>query len=172
MKALVLFLILIVAVITDYRRHKIYNWLTLPGMLAGLAWNLAAAGGGGVADALAGLLLGIGFFFPLWIMKKFSAGDAKLCGVVGAFGGLRFSFWAIAFTLAAGAVIALIILARRGMLKATLDRLACGLLTRSLETGNLETAPADQRYPYSAAILIGSLLAQGAITNQIIRLPF
>ena len=173
-KEIILFVILIIALITDIQRDKIYNWLTLPAILVGLTWSTIAASswGSGLLDAVLGLALGIGFFFPLWQMGKFGGGDAKLFGVIGAFTGLQFTFWAIAFTLAAGAAVSLAKLCLQRRLVSTVTYLITGIVTRSLDTGKLSTVSAGRKYPYTVAILAGTVLAYGCRQYEWLELPF
>jgi len=174
MKEGVLLIILIIALLTDLKSGKIYNWLTFPGIIIGIIWHTAAAATWemGLFDSLAGLILGMGFFFSLWCMEKFAGGDVKLFGVIGAFTGLRFTAWALGFTLAAGALVALILLVRRGKLLSTLNHLVIGTITKTIDTGKLSTATVDRRYPYSIAIILGALVTYFSINFNLLRLPF
>jgi len=76
----------LVAAITDFRTGKIYNWLTVPAFLLGLALSFlyatawAGLGGAGVAFLV---------FFPLHFLKIFGAGDVKLAMAFGAVLGVR-----------------------------------------------------------------------------------
>ena len=170
MKFAVLGVILVWAVVTDLRSGTIRNLLTLPAMAGGVLWT----GFDSEAwwDGLAGALLAIGFFYPFWFFDKFGGGDAKLMGVVGAFGGLRFAFWAIVFTLAAGAVFSLLVLLLQRRAGATLKRLGFGLLTRTLETGNLTSLEKSQRYPFALAIAAGTVLTMLALSGHWLQLPW
>ncbi len=169
-KFAVLGFILLYAVYTDVRYGVIRNLLTFPALAAGVVWS--GFDGSVWWDGLAGALLGIGFFYPLWYLDKFAGGDAKLMGVVGAFGGLRFAFWSIAFTLAAGALFSLLVLLLQGRLLRTLQRLGFGLATHTLDTGTLSSAGTGQKYPYAFAIAAGAIVSWLSIHRGMVNLPW
>jgi len=157
------------AVIGDMRTGYIRNLLTMPALAAGIIWTGCD---GPWWYGLAGAVLGMGFFYPLWAIGKFGAGDAKLMGVVGAFGGLRFAFWALAFTLAAGTFFSLLKLLQQRRAGATLKRMGMGLLTQTLTTGTIDSSDQRERYPFSLAIAAGSLLTLLVMRYSLLQLPW
>jgi prepilin peptidase CpaA len=68
----------------DWRYRRIPNWLTLPGLLAGIAVNTAANGWPGTKTSLLGAGLGLLILLPFVLVKALGAGDWKLIGAVGA----------------------------------------------------------------------------------------
>lgn len=170
MRFTVLCIILLWAVITDLRSGMIRNLLTLPAMAGGILWTGFESSEWW--NGLAGALLALAFFYPFWFFDKFGGGDAKLMGVVGAFGGLRFSFWAIAFTLAAGALFSLLVLLVQRRAGTALKRIGFGLMTRTLETGTLSQADQSQRYPFAFAIVAGTVLTGLALSGRWLQLPW
>lgn len=91
---------MIIASITDIRTGKIYNKLTLPAVLVGLALRSAqfavlapdakvAAGIAGLVQAIMGCFLGLLSLgvFKMTIMRKLGGGDVKLMAALGAFVG-------------------------------------------------------------------------------------
>ena len=84
----ILILVLVIAVLTDFRSSRIPNWLTVSAMsfaLAGHAWldNLD-----GILFSLAGLGAGLGLFFLIYLAGGIGAGDVKLMAAIGAFVGV------------------------------------------------------------------------------------
>jgi prepilin peptidase CpaA len=74
---------------TDWSTRRIPNWLTVPGLLAGIALNAVAAGWPGTKDSLLGAGLGLALLLPFVVIRVLGAGDWKLVGALGACLGLQ-----------------------------------------------------------------------------------
>lgn len=74
---------------TDWRSRRIPNWLTVPGLLLGIAVNSLAWGWRGTKDSLLGAGLGLALLLPFVLIRSLGAGDWKLVGAMGAFVGPR-----------------------------------------------------------------------------------
>ncbi len=72
---------------TDWRNRKIPNWLTIPGLLAGVAINSYAHGWHGTKTSLEGAGLALVLLLPVVLLRGLGAGDWKLMGALGAFVG-------------------------------------------------------------------------------------
>src|SRR5579863_6957442 len=70
---------------TDLRDRKIPNWLTVPGILVGIAVNSYFRGWHGTKTSLEGAGLALSVLLPLVLLRALGAGDWKLMGAVGAF---------------------------------------------------------------------------------------
>ncbi len=70
---------------TDWRWRRIPNWLTVPGLVVGLAANAFASGWPGARGSLLGVALGLALLLPLVLIRSLGAGDWKLTGALGAF---------------------------------------------------------------------------------------
>lgn len=70
---------------TDWRSRRIPNWLTVPGLVVGIAANSLLGGWTGAKSALLGALLGLGLLLPFVLLRSLGAGDWKLVGALGAF---------------------------------------------------------------------------------------
>src|SRR4051812_17408673 len=103
---LLLVALVITAAVTDAARHRIYNWTTYPGMLAGLALaacgallerltpNLAhqwqpLVGWLSLTDALTGFLACGVVMIPCFLLFGGGGGDVKLLAMIGALVGLE-----------------------------------------------------------------------------------
>src|ERR1700690_3608510 len=80
-------LLALIAAWTDFRSRRIPNWLTVPGMLIGVAANLALNGWSGLKASLLGVGLGLILLLPFVLLRSLGAGDWKLAGALGAFTG-------------------------------------------------------------------------------------
>jgi prepilin peptidase CpaA len=73
---------------TDWRSRRIPNWLTVPGLLIGVAVNVLTSGWRlGLHTSLLGAGLGLLVLLPFVFLRALGAGDWKLAGALGAFVG-------------------------------------------------------------------------------------
>jgi prepilin peptidase CpaA len=94
--------LLVTAVYSDLRRHRIPNWLTLLGLVAGLVLQTVADGAHGLISGVLGALVGLACFAPFYLLRGMGAGDVKLLAAVGSFMGPEGAFYAAACSLLAG----------------------------------------------------------------------
>ena len=91
-----------VAVITDLKDGKVYNWLTLPAILLGWLLNLYLQGLSGLGYSLVATLLGILLYMPGGVFGLIGMGDVKLLGALGAIGGSNYVFTIFLYSSALG----------------------------------------------------------------------
>ena len=93
---------------TDLYRGKVYNAVTMPGLLAGLAFSVQRAGAPGILD----VFCAVGFtglvLFPFYKAGGLGAGDIKLLAAVSAFMPSGDYLHCFAASFAAGAAIGVI----------------------------------------------------------------
>jgi prepilin peptidase CpaA len=70
---------------TDWRYRRIPNWLTIPGLMLGVAVNSLVWGWPGAKTSLLGAILGLALLLPFVMVRSLGAGDWKLVGALGAF---------------------------------------------------------------------------------------
>src|SRR5205823_11606535 len=75
----------ILAGVTDWRSRRIPNWLTVPGLAAGIVLNTVLGGWPGAKASLLGAGLGLGLLLPFVLLRSLGGGDWKLVGALGAF---------------------------------------------------------------------------------------
>jgi prepilin peptidase CpaA len=85
--ACTLVLLSVISGSTSLRSQRIPNWLTLPAFAVGVALNTVAGGWAGLKLSLLGAGLGLLLSLPFVLLRALGAGDWKLAGAVGAFGG-------------------------------------------------------------------------------------
>ena len=151
-----------VAAYTDVRCGKIFNAVTVPFALLGLALHAIGGGWEGVLLSLGG----IGVGFGLWLVSSFlgrilGGGDIKLLMAFGALQGPGFLLWALGYGAVIGGVIAVVLALRRGMLGATFRSLGTSLYMRAAMSTPMEIADGagSVRLPYAIALGAGALVA-------------
>lgn len=163
--ALLLFLIivLLIAVVSDIRFHKIPNWLTYPTMIGAVIYHTIIKGLGGFLFSVEGVGMGIGLLIVLYLMGGMGAGDAKLMGAVGGLLGPKGVFTAFIFTAIMGALYALVLLTLHGYLKETAKRYGSILKTFILTEQFIYIPPPKidkkPRLCYGVAIALGTLIS-------------
>ena len=156
-----LVIVLVTAAIFDVKFRKIPNILTLPTVVAGLAYHTWFSGFHGFLLSLGGAFLGMGFLIVFYLAGKMGAGDVKLMGAVGSVLGPTGVFNAFLFTAIVGGIYAIIILLYKGRFADSMSRMWQALkltfLTRS------PTASDEKRTGpilcYGIAIAIGTSLS-------------
>jgi prepilin peptidase CpaA len=154
-----LLLTLTTAVITDARRNKVFNWLTFPAMILGIA---VAAGGGKSAllTSVEGLAAGLAAGLVFMVFFRSGAGDAKLLMAVGALSTPGFVVGTSLYGAIAAFPMAVVLTWRRGVLKYTFANLATNAAQRAV--GNTEVDFAENsragKMPYAVALAVGSLI--------------
>jgi prepilin peptidase CpaA len=162
----VLMLLLAVAAVSDYRFHRIPNWLVLSGALFGVIYNTAMPPSphATILFPLAGLGLGLLLFLPLYLVRAMGAGDVKLLAMVGAFLGPGDTFYAALASMLVGGALSIVFVLVRGTARRLLYNLGSlfqlGLLSvaggskPNLRIGADESAG---KLPYGVAIAIGTI---------------
>lgn len=154
--------LLLISVYTDVRYRKIYNAVTVPFAVLGLALNIGARGWGGILFSLGGIAIGLALFFLSALLGRIlGAGDCKLFAAVGAFVGPQMLIWCVLYGLVAGGVIALIVALAKGILRPALTRVWRSVYMRAYQSVPMDIGAASTpvRLPYAVAICVGTLFA-------------
>ena len=120
-----LFALLVTASVSDYRTHKIPNWLTAGGIVFALIYNTAVPfyRDQGFLWACGGLLVGFLIMLPCYALRIMGAGDVKLMAMVGAFLGVTDTLHAVFYSFLAGGIAALVFALRTHALARMLGNL-------------------------------------------------
>ena len=165
-RTVVLFTLLVVAAVSDVRRQRIPNWLTLPGLAFGLLYSAFVPfwGHHGFLWALAGAAIGFGVLFPLWLLRLTGAGDVKLMAMTGALLGLHAIPLALVGSLTAGGICAIVFALRHGNLRTMLGNvLRMAHLGGMAMTAGMPVRVATSgfgsvgRLPYGVPIALGTI---------------
>jgi prepilin peptidase CpaA len=155
----------VVAVFTDVAYQKIYNWLTLPVAIAGLAFNFAFLGLPGLISAIKGLGVGFSFLFIFYLLGGIGGGDVKLLAAIGAVGGYPYIFQVIVLMALVGGLLAIALsltnqslrIAFKRLFQLLLQLVTPGLVVESKEFGGVDKKNLKV-IPYGVAIGLGSIL--------------
>lgn len=158
-------LIVAPAAIIDFRRRRVPNWLTVSGLVLGIALNTILSGTDGLWFSLKGLGLALLIYLPLYLLRGMGAGDVKLMAAVGAIVGPSNWLQIFVVTLVFGAVAAIILVLAKGRVKKTLQNM--GVILMSLGSGHAPykknpelDVRSDQgiRLPHAVTIACGALV--------------
>lgn len=160
----VLFCLLVIAAVIDYRTYKIPNWLTLAGMAFGLTYNAVFPFQVGFLSASGGLLLGFLIMLPLYVLRAMGAGDVKLMAMVGTFLGVAGTFYAAIFTFIVGGIAALAFaLFNKALgrmlsnIKNITQNMAFSAIGGIRPDAQIEASKSIGRLPYGVSISVGTI---------------
>jgi prepilin peptidase CpaA len=145
---------------SDLRTRKIPNYLTLGAALAGLAYNLAVYGWGGLGTSMLGLLLGFGLLILPYLLGGIGAGDVKAMAALGAWLGPAWTLSLFCYMAIAGGLLSLAIMIWKGILWQKIRQGWVYLLNLLLcqSRGKTVVSPPMQvikGIPYGVAIALG-----------------
>jgi prepilin peptidase CpaA len=152
-----------IAGISDIRRRRIPNWLTVSGAVAGVVFHGWRSGFAGVRVSVLGFGLALAVYLLLFSLHAMSAGDAKLMAAVGAVAGAP-AWWRIfLLTAVLGGFLALLVLLRGGRLRRAFWNAAFILREIShLRPPYLAREELDVRSARSLKLPHGAVIALGA----------
>ena len=147
---------------SDWRTRRIPNWLTVSGLLVGIATNSLLRGWPGAKDSLLGAGLGLLLLLPFVLVHSLGAGDWKLVGALGAFlGPQRLITVLFAAILVAGAM-ALVLIVYKGRVRQTfhnIARMLAAFLSLHLPGPELSLDnPESLKIPFGVAVAVAVIL--------------
>jgi prepilin peptidase CpaA len=142
---------------TDLRWRRIPNWLTVPGLLIGVAANTILSGWTGLKDSLLGAALGLALLLPFVLLRSLGAGDWKLAGALGAFTGPGLLVDLLLASVLVAGVMAVILVIYKGRTRQTVRNI--GHILISLVTFRLPGTQVSLDNPDSLKIPYGVALA-------------
>lgn len=157
---LILITALLISLVTDLYKRRIYNIVTLPCILFGLIYHVVNEGLSGLAFSLLGLFIGFLVLLIPFAMGGIGAGDVKLMAAIGACMGAMFVIKAFIYIAILGGVISLGILIKSYGLKSMYTSvLASFMLWRGKSTSALSMMNVNKiAFPYGIAIVLGTFL--------------
>jgi prepilin peptidase CpaA len=158
---LVALMLAIAAAVWDVRQHRIPNWLTLPGIVAGIVLRSALLGWKGFSSAVAGCVLAGGVLLLFYMIRAMGAGDVKLMAAIGSLVGPGQAMNIVLATAICGGVIGIVYALYCGRMWSTVKNVASILKFHALAgvqthpEFNLDN-PEVLRVPYGLAIALGT----------------
>ena len=150
-------LLSVVAGWTDLRSRRIPNWLTVPGLLLGLAANSVLSGWGGLKASLLGAAVGLALLLPFVLLRSLGAGDWKLAGSLGAFAGPGILMDLLLGSVFVAGVMAVALVIYKGRVRQTIRNI--GHILISLVTFRLPGSRVSLDNPDSLKVPYGVALA-------------
>jgi prepilin peptidase CpaA len=147
---------------TDWRSRRIPNWLTVPGLVLGIAVNSWLHGWPGAKASLLGAGLGLALLLPFVLIRSLGAGDWKFVGALGAFLGPENLLTVLVLGILVNGLMALIMIVRKRRLRETLrnlGRMLAAFLTMHLPGPDLTLDNPDLvKVPFGVAVAIAVIL--------------
>jgi prepilin peptidase CpaA len=147
------------AVREDLLFHRISNRLTGSMLCVGLSMHTLAGAWTGLAQAILGILVGLGCLLPFYIARATGAGDVKLLAAAGALLGPQDAWMAGLSTLLIGAVLAILYLVGGAVRAIARAPAGCSWKMRAAHAHLRVQELRRERMPYALAVALGSLTA-------------
>jgi prepilin peptidase CpaA len=165
---LALLTVVLAAAVYDVRYRRIPNWLTVAGVIVGIALNAflsqALQARGMFKASLIGMGAAFGIYFLLYAIRAMGAGDVKLMAAVGSIVGWPNWFGIFIVTAILGGVMAIILVVMRKRLKNTLFNV--GFIMTEMKSGRpayLGKEELDVRSPKAMGLPHGAVIAIGTL---------
>jgi prepilin peptidase CpaA len=118
---MVLLVMLLAAAVFDVLYRRIPNWLTVSGVVLGIAMNtVLGSPDAGLIFSLVGLVVAFGVYAALYALRAMGAGDVKLMAAVGALVGWERWFGIFLITAIIGGIMATLLVVARGRVRKTM----------------------------------------------------
>jgi prepilin peptidase CpaA len=147
---------------TDCHSRRIPNWLTVPGLLLGIAVNSWLRGWPGTKDSLLGAGLGLALLLPFVLINSLGAGDWKFVGALGAFLGPQNLLTVLLLGILVNGAMAAIMIVRKKRVRQTvrnLGRMLGAFLSLHLPGPDLTLDNPDLvKVPFGVAVAIAVII--------------
>ena len=163
------------AAVYDVRYRRIPNWLTVSGLLIGLALNTFLSGWPGQGTflhegwpglrfSLLGFAVGFGFYLVLYRLRAMGAGDVKLMAAVGAMVGWENWFGIFVITAVIGGTMAVIVVIAKKRFTKTFSNV--GFILHEMKSGRpayVAREELDVKNPKALGLPHGAVIAVGTL---------
>jgi prepilin peptidase CpaA len=167
--AFMLLTLVAIAAIYDMRYRRIPNWLTLAGIIGGIAMNTFLGWDNpnrwaGLIFALKGMGLGFIAYFALFALRAMGAGDVKLMAAVGAMAGWENWFGIFILTAVMGGILAVLVSIAKKRLGTTFWNV--GFILSEMKKGRpayVQREDLDVKHPKAVGLPHGAVIAVGSV---------
>ena len=165
-------LLALIAGWTDLRSRRIPNWLTVSGLVLGIALRSFFQGWPGAKTSLLGTVLGLGLLLPFVLLRSLGAGDWKLAGALGAFTGPAILTDLLIGSIFVAGLMAAALVIYKGRVRQTVRNI--GHILVSLVTFQLPSTrvsldnPDALKVPYGVALALTVILYAAAHTWRVV----
>ena len=165
-------LLAIVAGWMDLRYRRIPNWLTVSGLVVGVAVNTLASGWQGAKASLLGALLGLALLLPFVALRSLGAGDSKLVGALGAFlgpGSLVTVLLAAVFVAGGMALVLIVYKGRTRQAVRNIGRMLAALVRLRMPGQDLTLDnPEALKVPFGVAVALTAILYEAGQAMRVV----
>jgi prepilin peptidase CpaA len=161
---ILLVLLVVTAGVSDIRRRRIPNWLTVSGVVVGLTLNTFLYEMPGLMLSLKGLGLALLIYFPLFAIRAQGAGDAKLMAAVGSLAGPANWLGIFVLTALLGGVLGMVLVLATGRCRQTVSNV--GFVIRELAYFRAPYVAREQlnvHHPDAIGLPHGAVIALGVM---------
>lgn len=158
--------------VIDWRTRKIPNWLTVSGLVIGIAVHAWFGGWRGALISLEGAGLALAILLPLVMLRALGAGDWKLMGAIGALLGPIMMLFVLLASFAVTAAMAVFRIMQTGKMMSTLRNIVT--LVKGFATFGLKPNPQISldnptliKVPFGVGAAIGTLIC--FVAAQMVR---
>ena len=156
--------IALAASVFDLQSRRIPNTLTFGATAVGLVFAGVTGGISGIGAGLAGWLVAMALWLPIYALGGMGAGDVKLMAAVGMWIGPSGALHAALYAAIAGGVLALVLAVSRGIVRQTFQNVRLLILHWQVAGfsphAQLTLATAKSpRLAYAVPVLIGTVAA-------------
>ncbi|MEH7374830.1 A24 family peptidase [Neobacillus drentensis] len=156
----VLITALLISLITDIKKRKILNIVTLPAILFGFIYYTVFQGLEGFLFSGRGFLLGLSLLLIPYLLGGMGAGDVKLMAAIGALMGTSFVLYSFVYIALIGGLISVVLIMNKNGIKNSLRSFFFQIIYLRGNLGSLllnKDKSSSISFPYGVAIVFGTL---------------
>ena len=158
-RAICIILISFIAMATDLWRGRIFNWLNLSGMIAGLSLGFILSGWDGLLQSFLGMLLGLALYGWIFWLGFMGGGDVKFLMALGSIGGAKYTAEVALLAILCGGGMSIVLLLVKGKLIIFLKKIYFFFLSIFVSQLEIQLPKIDHsvRMPFGVPISVAAV---------------